>query len=366
MEQNQIPPALANLPLSRKHTRLVLLTILMILIGVVVVGYFWYQNEQNDLPATTTTTPTTDQFSDWKTYRNLEYGFEMKYPHWWNEREDLGRVVSNFEFFGTTEEGSTSDVFEQILIQAYKSSNQDVEQWIKYFMPTGASYKIDKTKFNTYNIWLVKNNNSIFSDFIVLNNNGIIIVAPSYEGRDKIVDQIFSTFKFISTSIATKVDTSNWKIYKNTESGFEFKYPVEYEIKERNGLIDLIYGDNVLMMLFRADFLQEFPDFKQFAIAQADAACDADGSPVSVYCDSIKEVSEIKINQLNGYKIFLNEITENYELNSKSQKIRGPIYGFEVSKQTNNLSRGLFVNYYGLFKQIDILDQILSTFKFTK
>ena len=52
-----------------------------------------------------------------------------------------------------------------------------------------------------------------------------IIRADLYSGdHRKIVDQILSTFKFISPQAST-TDTTGWKTYTNEEYGFEFKYP---------------------------------------------------------------------------------------------------------------------------------------------
>ena len=60
------------------YTFLIVLTILLILTGVFGIWYF-----SNPLPteeADGSTSLTTSKFADWKTYRNEEYGFEIKYP----------------------------------------------------------------------------------------------------------------------------------------------------------------------------------------------------------------------------------------------------------------------------------------------
>lgn len=49
-----------------------------------------------------------------------------------------------------------------------------------------------------------------------------------------LIDKMILTFKFIDQ---TEVDTSDWKIYRNEEYGFEFKYPTNWLLKEQDDYI---------------------------------------------------------------------------------------------------------------------------------
>src|ERR1035437_7104485 len=91
--KNQTQPVVnqAQQPLqtSANHTRLIVLVVVMILLGLLVGGYFWYQsqlNNPNKFPSdndiiTNIIATTTDQFTGWKTYTNSQYRFELKYPN---------------------------------------------------------------------------------------------------------------------------------------------------------------------------------------------------------------------------------------------------------------------------------------------
>ncbi len=48
----------------------------------------------------------------------------------------------------------------------------------------------------------------------------------------------------LSAEVLAKVDTSNWKTYRNEEYGFEFKYPEGWEIRDRGDFISLILPVN--------------------------------------------------------------------------------------------------------------------------
>jgi hypothetical protein len=82
--QNQfikVPPD-HLLPKPRGHHFLLIITFLLLLTGAF--GVWYFLNLQPDLePENLSTISKSDEFADWKTYRNEEYGFEFKYPNDW-------------------------------------------------------------------------------------------------------------------------------------------------------------------------------------------------------------------------------------------------------------------------------------------
>lgn len=88
--ENNVPPVINPIP-PYKHTRLILFIILIIIIGLLAVWYFFTpqvvpNRYQRIFPTQQITTA--EQLSDWRTYKNEKYGFELKYPKDLNASED--------------------------------------------------------------------------------------------------------------------------------------------------------------------------------------------------------------------------------------------------------------------------------------
>ena len=123
----------------RKHTQLVLLAVLMILLGILAVGYFMYKNQQTSIPIETKNiivANTTDKFANWKTYKNKEYEFELQYPQNWVVKQavDSETNIKSVSFETTTNDpvwlkngSSTAPVF-QIEIYPIKQYNEEQKQ----------------------------------------------------------------------------------------------------------------------------------------------------------------------------------------------------------------------------------------------
>ncbi len=235
---------LANNPAQqeppRKHTRLILLTVAMILVGVLAVGYFLYQSRQAPAPIESqnlTVASSANKFADWKTYRNDEYGFEFKYPSWLYQTSDpasngiqvffvekttLDRYPAGFDF------GKAADAKFEILMdnggaflsesrfnEYFKAADNTIIK--KYGDLKIRNYKIggydavefgydeqSKAKELEANTNAIRQGASVgmvyFPRGLMINKNGVIIEISTsiYEGNfKKNFDQILSVFKFL-------------------------------------------------------------------------------------------------------------------------------------------------------------------------
>jgi len=134
--------------------------------------------------------------SDWKVYRNEEYGFEVRYPSNWKFWEDYSQVVTIVDFFGPGLEKSP-EINYHFGIQIYslgKASN--LREWVENFYPEPEKVTIENTIINGYPAviarvpveWAGTGSMSI----ILRNDNVFTFPIP-----DEINKTIFSTFKFI-------------------------------------------------------------------------------------------------------------------------------------------------------------------------
>lgn len=205
------PPASAPIQKSapKKHTNLVLLTILMILVGILAVGCFMYQSwtpigpmpsgffdylEKNQENQNLTTV---DEFANWKTYRNEKYGFEFKYPKELTPTytDDSGIVLNSNEKIKYVTEHPATEYSPNFVINAEENPNNfsvreffDGNHGPELFDEYGRDKEIE---INGYKAYLT---NPIRSDgeFIVIPAKGYFITIYGVSADE----QILSTFKF--------------------------------------------------------------------------------------------------------------------------------------------------------------------------
>ncbi|MFH1170109.1 MAG: hypothetical protein V1704_00915 [Candidatus Vogelbacteria bacterium] len=215
------------------------IAIVVILAVLVVGGYAVWQKQTTTSPSAL---PEGEGTEDWKTYRNDEYGFEFKYPvdfnnpHIPSDRRCIEGCPPLVNFYPTD-----------------ANKNRINEEWEFYvnqpeeYYPQ--NYNQDNDKMSSINSQIVTIRDfesGRWFGFINDKTNKIFVLGLSTGGyggtnqpQEKIaraqeeivrlkdlLNQIASTFRFIkSDSPVQTPDISNWKTFKNKDSGYEITVP---------------------------------------------------------------------------------------------------------------------------------------------
>jgi len=197
--------------------------------------------------------------SDWQTYRNDEFGFEMRYPSDWFNATDEG-YAGRYAFSNKASGFNGKDV-ENVELRIDSppggeqlfSALQGIKVGDQLILPLNQPtiYRIIYTKIQDFTVggypavrYKVKAQHQyqdkyiqepdfgpVTGDFVLINRDGYSTQFVFNGGSQEAVnryqytfDQILSTFRFWEPQI----DTSNWQTYRSEMYGFEYKHPLDW------------------------------------------------------------------------------------------------------------------------------------------
>ncbi|MGD0977257.1 MAG: hypothetical protein ABR875_03120 [Minisyncoccia bacterium] len=326
----------------KKFLPSLLIIVILAAIYVCFAAFFgWWPMSRNQVSSiknqgNPTLSPTQDLTTNWKTYSNSTYGFELKYPSDWN---DLKIDDENLDL-NVTPGGDDS------LTLYLKTSDKNYENNWKYTDNFGYApmFTIDiNTPVSWKNNWENPNRPATGKPTILTQNDKFIIAYTKSQNcpSDLSVacgktDQILSTFKFTS-----QIDTSSWKTYTNSQYGFEFKYPSNYsEVLPAPG--GGVNPEGYTSFIAGSKSTTFHLNFTKFSGSVSElVALNKQQKAFSVQFSSPQTITEQKtINNL--------DIT------------------WYDNNQVYFVSNGFGFMLFSDDKNVSMIDQILSTFKFTK
>ena len=233
---------------SNKNKLIFLISLILLLISISSVLYYLGQNSTQTptLPSSfplASPAPSPDETSGWKTYSSSQFGYSVNYPFNWeaveSTREELIRdeihkttlLEKEYEFWQGTFQISILENPESLSLDAWVSqlriesaSGANLIQKVEDIELDGnPAKKLDILAFDHDDIVVitVQNNFIFYLQFEDADNPN----DPGTEKHQEIYNQILSSFEFVDSD-----ETSGWKTYRNEEYGFEFKYPLDYQL----------------------------------------------------------------------------------------------------------------------------------------
>lgn len=308
-----------------------------IAVAVVIVVFAFIYTSYRKVPAnpvistaSTSTSTAEVNTSDWQTYTNEKYGFSYIMPLQKNYADYMAFSQSGFFVSPLQFSSSTPD------LKSYAESIRNNSN-----LPDRPASKLEQTTFNGRTAYsFTRENDAKFTEINILTtnqNNQLFWVH--YTKRNNVSEKIFSTLKIDAELIATKVKPDDWQTIKETYPDFEFSYPANIFTEKEDSLI----SHSVLKLAGKRGNISIYI-FKP-----------SDYERVWNILNT-KDLKKVKVGNLYGYK---------------STSGEGGIWGtsFTVSMSDNSTVGITFgsdqSNIYPIANDIDLQNQILSTFKFS-
>jgi len=178
-----------------------------------------------------------DETASWKTYRNEEYGYEIRYPsEWIIIKEDPKFVVfADEEETKIQKEKQAGEIRCSAGVWLYDNDEGlSLYDWVvnKWGEPEKRYLgKISKVEIN--NLEGIKyefESMGLETNVLFSKNNKVIDIQTTFDGctdLQTIFNQMLSTFRFIEVD-----ETANWKTYRNENYKYEVKYPPDWKLYE--------------------------------------------------------------------------------------------------------------------------------------
>lgn len=164
---------------------------------------------QNQNINTATTTSEIDM-SDWKTYRNDEYGFEFKYPKDWTmyqQTEDpMIKFSVGFHRFGDTQKEGT-EISDGAVFIVKILGKEDLLKRVSLYP---AIYKFQKSQFKNFDALVYKGNYIFGDDILVQDSSSQVVffvagnklfevesesIGPNYQNYSKDILSVLDSFR---------------------------------------------------------------------------------------------------------------------------------------------------------------------------
>ncbi|MDP3954561.1 MAG: hypothetical protein Q8Q06_04055 [bacterium] len=231
--QNPTPgvtPGVDHGPRSGHELLSWIVIILASVVGAYFINPYFSKLSEKDIEPTPVVNQQQDETADlalsevegWQTYRNEEFGFEVKLDGSWNGYKVLSTKDNIFYFCLPTN------------VTTYPDSSCGENTYNNY----GSIFAIS---VHSPEEWMeIQNSDGPKAIFIDSDKNYFFGFSRAQDAPEDLasqwnqyndINQILSTFRFIDST-----DTSTWQTYRNEEFGFELKYPEGWEVVYEGGI----------------------------------------------------------------------------------------------------------------------------------